>query len=340
MVLKLFSRPKDKVESPRTEDRAVAESVPAKPVAVYKPAPVENAESDPLRAMLLQERFATLLRGRELLEQHCDAKALTEQAVARLEQSMALVPQGIVTMTQTLSAAPGDAEEDVEIAPFLLDTHAVTNARFQKFVDGGGYEDLELWPEDIWPHLIEMQDATGKTAPRFWRGGRHDHPLSDHPVVGVSWFEANAYARWIGQHLPTEAQWQMASSWHIKSSADILRRFPWGDGMDVSKCNIWATGRGSTSSVNDFPTGAAPNRVLQLIGNVWEWTTTEFEMIDDDGNLVFGEMPMFAIRGGAYDTYFESQVVSDFRTGQISLARAHNVGFRCAMDLSDADWLG
>ena len=88
MALKLFGRPKVTLESPRTAERPVAKSAPAEPVAAYDPAPVENAESDPLRAMLLQERFATLLRGRELLEQHHDSEALVDQAVARLEESI------------------------------------------------------------------------------------------------------------------------------------------------------------------------------------------------------------------------------------------------------------
>ncbi len=339
MALKLFTRQKENAQAPRRKRPRSNGPATSKQPAPYEAAPVEPLQSDPLRAMLQLERYSALLRDREVLRQHEGGKRLIEEASARLEEMMALVPNGIVTVPQTLGAQPGEAEEDVEVEPFLLDVHTVTNARFQKFVDAGGYDDLDLWAEDIWPHLIELHDQTDKPGPRYWRDGRHDQRLSDHPVVGISWYEACAYARWIGQRLVTEAEWQMAASWHIKSSADILRRFPWGDAMDVAKCNIWLTGMGDTCPVDDFPSGAAPNRVLQLIGNVWEWTDTGFTMMDDHGNAVFGEMPMYAIRGAAFDTYFESQAVSEFRSGQISLARAHNVGFRCAMDIAEACWL-
>jgi iron(II)-dependent oxidoreductase len=224
-------------------------------------------------------------------------------------------------------------ETDVPVKPFLLEIHAVTNARFQHFVDGGCYEDLDLWPEDIWPHLIEMHDLTGQPGPRYWRNGRHNRELARHPVVGVSWYEADAFARWIGQRLPTEAEWQMAACWHIKSEADILRRFPWGDAMDQERCNTWSSRVGGIVPVDAYPNGAAPNGVRQLIGNVWEWTESMFEIQDGEGRPVMAEMPLRSVRGGAFDTYFEFQATSVFRSGLISLARTHNTGFRCAMNL-------
>ena len=79
--------------------------------------------------------------------------------------------------------------------------------------------------------------------------------------------------------------------------------------------------------------GAAPNGVVQLIGNVWEWTSSDFIISDGQGNLVVGDAAMKSIRGGAYDTYFPRQTTSLFRTGLTALIRSHNVGLRCAMDL-------
>ena len=131
----------------------------------------------------------------------------------------------------------------------------------------------------------------------------------------------------------------MAASWHLNSSTNMMRRFPWGDAMDKMRCNIWPSRHGATVPVSEYPTGAAPNHVLQLVGNVWEWTDTEYAVNDDYGRPIVGEMPMHVVRGGAFDTYFEAQATSHFRTGQIAIARTHNTGFRCAMDLSDAGWI-
>jgi iron(II)-dependent oxidoreductase len=305
----------------------------------FDPAPSETLDSDPLKRLSQQGRYNTILRDEGKWRTQPDGKSLVRKAEQELERRMALVPAGSVTIPQTLGAQPGSAEEDVEVAPFLLDVHCVTNARFQKFVDAGGYDALDCWPEEIWPHLIELKDLTGQPGPRFWFSGRHDKKVADHPVVGISWYEAQAFALWIGQRLPTEAEWQMAASWHIKSSADLMRRFPWGDAMDNVRCNIWTSRHNTTVEVDRYAKGAAPNQVRQLVGNVWEWTDTEYLVTDDEGRPIIGEMPMHVTRGGAFDTYFETQATNYFRTGQLALARVHNTGFRCAMDLSEATWM-
>ncbi len=340
MALRLFSRRKkaggDEASTALLEPEAPGQS---SLLIDFTPAPPEAADTDPLVRLSQQQRYNTILRGREQWFQHPGGAAIVEEAERELEGCMALVPAGNVAIPQTIDSQPGCAEEEFDVAPFLLDAHAVTNARYQKFVDGDGYEALEFWPEEIWPHLIELKDRTGELAPQFWRNGRHDIRLADHPVVGVSWYEAQAYALWIGQRLPTEAEWQMAASWHIKSSTDIMRRFPWGDVMDGTRCNVWSSRRGTTVPVTEYESGAAPNQVRQLVGNVWEWVDTEFTVTDNVGQAIIAEMPMRVVRGGAFDTYFETQATTLFRTGQLALARNHNSGFRCAMDLSEAHWL-
>jgi iron(II)-dependent oxidoreductase len=86
--------------------------------------------------------------------------------------------------------------------------------------------------------------------------------------------------------------------------------------------------------VTDYVDGASPNGVQQLVGNVWEWTVSDFEITDDEGHPIIGDMLMKSIRGGAFDTYFASQAASTFRTGAPCVSRVHNVGFRCAMDVT------
>ncbi len=340
MVLGLFRRRKTVAPSTGRGGKGNGRMSPVqRKVANYQPAPYETLDEDPLKRMLQQGRYAAIVGEENRWRDHPNGRSIIAEANRELEQRMALVPAGTVSIPLTLSAAPGGAEEDIHVEPFLLDVHTVTNARFQKFVDAGGYDALEYWPEEIWPHLIELKDLTGQPGPRFWRLGRCDSRLADHPVVGISWYEAQAYALWIGQRLVSEAEWQMAASWHLDSSTDMMRRFPWGDAMDKDKCNVWASRIGGTVPVSKYPPGAAPNHVLQLVGNVWEWTDTEYAITDDQGRLIVGEMPMHVIRGGAFDTYFEMQATSEFRTGQIALARSDNTGFRCAMDLSEATWI-
>ncbi len=340
MALKLFSR--DKSESRAVSGRARHKNEPPSsqtPATEFDAAPSETLDNDPLKRLFQQGRWNVILREHAKWCDHPGGEAVIDKTKQELEHCMALVPTGSVTISQTLTDQPGSPEEDVELAPFLLDVHCVTNARFQKFADAGGYDTLEYWPEEIWPHLIELKDSTGQPGPRFWRNGRHDARLADHPVVGVSWYEAQAYALWIGQRLPTEAEWQMAASWHIKSSTDMMRRFPWGDAMDNTRCNVWSSRLAGTVPVHEYQNGAAPNQVRQLVGNIWEWTDTEYAIMDDYGRPIVGEMPMHVTRGGAFDTYFETQATNYFRTGQLALARSHNTGFRCAMDLTDASWM-
>ncbi len=339
MALKILSFLKKSESKPTAAVRRAAKKRSAAAVDEFQPSAPSSPEGDPLRRLFQQGRLRTILQDQQKWAAHPGGAELIERAKEILEQQMALVPAGSVNVSRTLTSQPGSPEEEFELPPFLLDVHCVTNARYQSFVDAGGYDALEFWPEEIWPHLIELRDLTGQPGPRYWRQGRHDVRSAQFPVVGVSWYEAQAFALWIGQRLPTEPEWQMAASWHIKSSMDVMRRFPWGDAMDASRCNIWASRIGRTVPVDQYPNGAAPNQILQLVGNVWEWTDTEYAVADEGGKPIVGEMPMHVVRGGAFDTYFESQATSHFRTGQIALARAYNTGFRCAMNLTDAAWL-
>ena len=269
---------------------------------------------------------------------HPKAGPVEQAALKAIDEEFRLVPEGFVSIGLTLDNEPGSPEQSFETEPFLLGRHAVTNEAFQHFVDGSGYEDLELWPEDMWPNMIDFVDQTDQPAPRFWRDGRHDKKLANHPVVGICYYEAAAYAAWAGYRLATEAEWQMAASWNLRHSAHVGRRYPWGDALALEHCNIWACKHGRVLAVDACPGGAAPNGVEQLIGNVWEWTSSDFVTTDDEGRPVIGgETALKSIRGGAFDTYFSWQATSQFRTGLACLSRTHNAGFRCVLDLLDSD---
>ena len=114
--------------------------------------------------------------------------------------------------------------------------------------------------------------ATGATTPIGWRGGVLQEDLRDHPVSDVSWEDAVAFARWLTDQtgtrweLPTEAQWEKAAR-----GVDG-RQFPWGNTFDVERCNVREAGRSGTTPVGSYPEGASPYGLLDLAGNVWEWT--------------------------------------------------------------------
>lgn len=298
----------------------------------FEPAERIRYAENALERMLQQRRYGQIVvHGQHYLEQPGFDRVL-QAAIKAIDERFAMVPEGFVSIPTTISDDPGSPEQDVETAPYLLARYSVTNADFQAFVDSGGYEDLALWPEDIWPHLIDLKDLTGQPAPRFWYNTRHDRRFADHPVVGICFYEAQAYCTWAGVRLPTEAEWQMAASWRIRSAANVNRRYPWGDTFDLANCNIWASGHSATLPVQALPGSAAPNGVIQLIGNVWEWTSSDFDMSDEKGRKIVGDMLMKSIRGGAYDTYFPWQAISTFRTGLGCMSRFQNVGFRCALD--------
>lgn len=331
MVLGLFSRKSSAAAVDEPPERPVP-APPRREKEQYIPADPLCLEPDPLKQYLQLERYAALLADPEQWRSHPHARTARESALRKIDEQYALVPEGYVSLPMTVVDYPGCPETDVETEPFLLARHPVTNAQFQKFVDTGGYDNLDLWPRDLWPHLIDFKDLTDHPGPRFWEHGRHDKRLADHPVVGVCYYEAAAYAAWAGARLPTEAEWQMAASWRIRSSAHVLRRYPWGDALDTKRCNIWASNIGRTVPVTEYAAGAAPNGVLQLIGNVWEWTDSEYNVVDRDGRPMVGDMLMRSIRGGAFDTYFPAQATSCFRSGLAVLFRVHNVGFRCALN--------
>ena len=322
MALGLFSR---------TKTTGVPPPVPQ--CENFEPAERTVLAGDPLAQALQLRRFGVIVGQRERWRNYPGFKQAFDAATQAIDERFALVPEGLVSIPLTIFDQPGAPEQDYETGPFLLARHAITNADFQLFVDGAGYEDLVLWPEEIWPHLIDMKDPTDQHGPRYWQGGCHDRRWADHPVIGISFYEAAAYARWAGFRLPNEIEWQMAATWRIRSSAIVDRRYPWGDAFDLNCCNIWSTGHGATLPVGDCPAGAAPNGVLQLIGNVWEWTDSDFESTDREGRQVVGDMLLKSVRGGAYDTYFPWQATGSFRTGLACLARVHNVGFRLALDL-------
>jgi iron(II)-dependent oxidoreductase len=332
--------------------------VPKKTAAkALAPAAAKPAKPEDLAAqMIVEGRCALLLRRQIAVTLNQD---LFRRALDALRQTMAMVTEGGVMLEDNPSTADTVAAAAVEVDPsaadaadaaspyastpgrmvrverFFLDRFPVTNRLYQQFVAAGGYQQKAFWDKAAWPMLPSLVDQSALPGPRFWNNGHCAPGEEDHPVVGVSWYEAAACARWLGKRLPSDAEWVKASSWPvaISETACRQRRYPWGDVMEPRRANLWGTGPNAIVPVHEFAEGMSVGGVYQLIGNVWEWTNGTWA----GGGA--GAAPATAarksIRGGAFDTFFDSQGDSQFQSSEDPLGRQHNIGFRCAVAAAD-----
>ncbi len=289
--------------------------------------------------MLSMGRYALLLRPET--KNHLEQEQIV-RAIRQLDAAMALVPAGNVLLGQFAERANDleacgrapttkkQAEGPLRVEATYLDRHTISNEEFQKFVDAGGYEKLEFWHEEALPALLDFVDQTGQPGPRFWFDGLCENGEERLPVVGVSWYEAWAYARWVGKQLPSDAEWTKAGAWPVESEPGRIaqRRYPWGESFDVRRSNLWGSNRKEPVDVDDFSGGASVGGICQLIGNVWEWTTSSLcESLHVPDTFK-------SIRGGAFDTYFENQATCHFLSGEHPLSRRANIGFRLALPMA------
>jgi iron(II)-dependent oxidoreductase len=266
-----------------------------------------------------------------LLDEASDVIETAETLTAwkAIDAQMALIPGGVVPVVQSNgSVVP------TELEPYYLDRCAVTNRQFQRFVAAGGYDNMEIWPPEVWPSLMRFTDRTGRPGPRPWEQGTFPAGKGEHPVVGVCWYEALAYAHWVGKRLPSAAEWQKAGGWPEQLSGGSCNRYPWGDIFDPRRANVWSTGQGGTVPVREFPQGSTPNGIYQMSGNVWEWLSDPLETIPSDPPATLEAWtPLRRIVGGAFDTYFPAEATCQYITGQPELDRRDNIGFRCAVSV-------
>ena len=200
----------------------------------------------------------------------------------------------------------------VNVEPFAISRTCVTNAEFAAFVEDGGYERESLWTHDGW----RWRGGCGASHPVYWRrdGGTwyvraYDEwqPLQPQvAVLHVNAHEANAYCRWAGRRLPSEAEWEYAAA--TAPGDSLKRRYPWGDEVpDDSRAGLY----GATSrpvSVAAYPAGDSAWGCRQMIGNVWEWTQESFapypgfvaDPYEDYSQPWFGTHTV--LRGGSFAT--------------------------------------
>ena len=232
----------------------------------------------------------------------------------------------------------------VHLRPFWIDAAPVSNADYREFMADGGYAKRELWTDAGWAWLHEA----GVEAPLFWGHGgdggwrlrEYDRVLpvpADHPVCHVCCHEAEAYARWAGKRLPTEAEWEAACRWD--PDAGEARAWPWGEEPPtVAHANLDQLAFG-TAPVGAYAQNRSPVGCYGMIGDVWEWTATDFHgypgfrafPYPEYSEVFFGD-EYRVLRGGSWATR-PAVARSTFRNWDYPIRRQLFSGFRCARNV-------
>jgi iron(II)-dependent oxidoreductase len=230
----------------------------------------------------------------------------------------------------------------VRLAPFEIDVAPVSNADYAEFIADGGYRRPELWSEAGRAWLAEAKVE----APRYWARDGHgwttrfmDLTVSlpgDHPVCHVCYHEADAYARWAGKRLPTELEWETAASYEPGNGAK--RDYVWGnEPPDHTRANVDQLTFGTTP-IGSYPANRSPLGCVDLIGNVWEWTSSDFSAWPGFTAFPYAEYseaffgPDYKVlRGGAWATR-PGAIRNTFRNWDYPIRRQIFSGFRCARD--------
>ncbi|MFB7645888.1 MULTISPECIES: ergothioneine biosynthesis protein EgtB [unclassified Streptomyces] len=256
-----------------------------------------------------------------------------------------LVPGGPFTMGTSTEPWALDNERPAHrraVSAFHLDTTPVTCGAYLRFMADGGYREERWWEPAGWAMVREH----ALEAPLFWRqeGGQwlrrrfgvtEPVPL-DEPVLHVSWYEADAYARWAGRRLPTEAEWEKAAR-HDPASGRS-RRYPWGDGDPTAAHANLGQRHLRPASAGAYPEGQSPLGVRQLMGDVWEWTSSDFLPYPGfvafpyrEYSEVFFGPGHKVLRGGAFSVD-EVACRGTFRNWDLPVRRQIFAGFRTARD--------
>jgi formylglycine-generating enzyme required for sulfatase activity len=206
------------------------------------------------------------------------------------------IPAGNVTLAEDnfeMGYLKKGERKTIGAAAFSIAKYPVTNGQFAVFMELGGYRENKWWTEAGW----QAREKEGWVEPRFWKESRFNR--SDCPVVGVSWYEAMAFCRWLSDEsgenivLPTEEQWQRAA----QGDSGLL--YPWGNEWDGERCNnrVAPFRSEGPSPVTQYEgKGESPFGVADMCGNVWEWCLTDF----DTGRSDASDNNARVLRGGSW----------------------------------------
>jgi formylglycine-generating enzyme required for sulfatase activity len=214
-------------------------------------------------------------------------------------------------------------ERNFAVLAFVIARYPITNAQYARFIEDMGYDEPRGWTKTGW----ELRVSEDWKQPRYWHDPDWNAP--NHPVVGVSWYEAVAFCQWLkaasGEPivLPTEQQWQRAAQ------GDDGRLNPWGNTWDASRCNnnVDGKGLGKTTPVRQYEgKGDSPFGVTDMAGNVWEWCRTAFMT----GSQELEGTSSRVVRGGSWRGELPGSFRCDMRYWGPPTGRPNEWGFRIA----------
>lgn len=234
-------------------------------------------------------------------------------------------------------------ENKVYLNSYEIDNSLVTNGEFIGFIEDGGYINYKHWLADGWDLVQDENWAS----PLYWyfdkskkkwfkkdfRGNNEIDP--DEPVVNVSYYEADAFSKWAKKRLPTEAEWEKAASWNEKSSSKTV--FPWGNHLPgIVHANLLESYQWAPTVAGTYPDGKSHYGCHQMIGDVWEWTSSEYMLYPGFKSKFEEYTDKWAInqkvlRGGCFSTS-KKQIRNSYRNYFKPHERILFAGFRCAKD--------
>jgi len=274
---------------------------PAPATPTPRPTPEPSPTPAPLESAQEEEAAA-----------ETEAEAEPETATGPLFEDMVLIPAGPFTMGQDGGKPKNGPAHEVDLPAFEIDRFEVTNDEFAHFVDETGY--VTYAEENSSKNWRDAAEAKG----------------GNHPVVYVTWNDAQAYCEWAGKRLVTEAEWEKAAR------GDDGRTYPWGNEFVADNGNFYEGGIRGTTAVGSFAGGASPYGVEDMAGNVREWVEDYFVAYPGaaaDADPFFGEENRVNRGGGWFDGQDgELVTVYNRNAGPPDTSANDDIGFRCARD--------
>jgi len=245
---------------------------------------------------------------------------------------MVKIPKGAFMMGSNVN--PQDNARPahwVDLDQYWLDRYPVTCGQYRKFIQAGGYQTRQWWSKEGWQWLQNHPVAH----PLYWSESQE---WDDHPVYGVNWYEAEAYANFVGKRLPTEAEWEKAARYHPHTEQSTT--YPWGEAPAKPHHGNLNHQIGQTTPVNAYPEGKSHLGCYDLLGNVWEWTASwfspypHFESYPYRGySAAYFDNQHRVLRGGSWATR-SSAIESSWRNWYYPHLRQLFAGFRCAKSIT------